>query len=471
MSDHTHDVIAIGGGPGGYSLALECARRNLKTALVEERKTLGGTCLNTGCIPSKALLESSEFYARIAHEAKDHGLGVEGINLNLGTMMDRKAAVIKKLGDGISTLMREREVELFHGKAVVSSPGKVSVQSESGMNEISSPRVVLATGSVPASLTHLPFDGERIVDSTDALAFEKVPKRLAVIGAGAVGLELGSIWSRLGAEVTVIEAMGQIVPGTDSQAARVLHRALTEQGMNIIISSMVRTAKISSKKITVEVQNQSESSSESFIEVDKVLVAVGRRNVIDSALSPNVTPALSPDGRFIKVDTDFETSVAGLYAIGDLIGNPMLAHKAEEQALALAAIFAGEPHPPWSGPIPAVVYTMPELAWAGESEESLRASSTPYIKGTFPFAANSRSLAAKSRWGFAKLLSGLEDAKLLGAVIVGPHASELIAEIVSVMAFGGSAEDIALTIHAHPTLSESTREAALSLLGRPLHKT
>ena len=474
MSDYTHDVIAIGGGPGGYTLALECARRGLKTALVEKRKTLGGTCLNIGCIPSKTLLESSEFYARIIREAKDHGLYVKGVDLDLRAMMDRKSAVVKKLSDGISTLMKKREVEVFHGRATVNSPGKISIQSENRIDEISSPRVVLATGSVPAILTHLPFDGRRIVDSTDALLFEEVPRRLAVIGAGAVGLELGSIWNRLGAEVTIIEAMGQIVPGADSQAAKVLHKALTEQGMVIITSSIVKSAKISSKKITLNVQNQSDksglASSEELIEADKVLVAVGRQNVIDSALSPDVTPTLSSDGRFIEVDTNFETSVAGLYAIGDLTGNPMLAHKAEEQALALAAIFAGEPHPPWPGPIPSVVYTMPELAWAGETEESLRTSSTAYEKGSSLFAANARSLAANSRQGFAKLLSSPNDAKLLGAVIIGPHASELIAEIVNVMAFGGSAEDIALTIHGHPTLSETAKEAALSLLGRPLHK-
>jgi len=475
MSDYTYDVIAIGGGPGGYSLALECARRNLKTALVEERKTLGGTCLNVGCIPSKTLLESSGFYAKILHEAEVHGIHAERINLNLSSMMDRKAAVVKKLSDGISTLMKERKVELFHGRASINSPGKVSVKTENKIDELSSPRIVLATGSVPVSLANIPFDGKQVVDSTDALSFEEIPKRLAVIGGGAVGLELGSIWNRLGSEVTIIEAMKQIVPGADSQAARVLHRALAEQGMNIITSSKVKDAKINSKMVTLNVQNQSKrngaTSFEEKIEVDKVLVAVGRRSAIKSALSPNVNPSLSPDGKFIEVNSDFKTSITGLYAIGDLTGNPMLAHKAEEQALALASILAGEPHPPWPGPMPSVVYTMPELAWVGETEESLEESSTPYIKGSFPFAANARSLAANSQQGFTKLLSSLNDAKLLGAIIVGPHASELIAEIVSVMAFGGSAEDIALTVHAHPNLSETVKEAALSLLERPLHRT
>jgi len=475
MSEHTHDVIVIGGGPGGYSLALECARRNQKTALVEKRKTLGGTCLNVGCIPSKALLESSEFYAKIIREAGNHGLHVRGVDLGLKSMMDRKNAFVRRLSDGISTLLKERKVEVFHGRATVESPGRVSIQTKNGRDEISSPRVALATGSVPASLAHLPFDGRQIVDSTDSLAFEEVPERLAVIGAGAVGLELGSIWSRLGSRVKIIEAMEQIVPGADSQAAKVLHEALTEQDLSIITSSTVKDAKIGPKTIILNVQKQPKKSgaapSEEIIEADKVLVAVGRRTAIDSALSSNVSPALNSDGRFIRVDANFETSVAGLYAIGDLIGNPMLAHKAEEQALILAAIFAGEPPPPWSGPIPSVVYTAPELAWAGETEESLKASSTPYIKGSFPFAANARSLTAGYQQGFVKLLSSPKDAKLLGAVIVGPHASELIAEIVSVMAFGGSAEDIALTIHGHPTLSETAREAALSLLGRPLHKT
>jgi len=475
MSEYSHDVIVIGGGPGGYSLALECARRNQKTALIEKRKALGGTCLNIGCIPSKLLLESSEFYATITREAGNHGLDVREVGLNLRAMMDRKNAVVRKLSDGISTLVKERKVEMFHGEATVESPGKVMIRSKNGKDEtISSPRVVLATGSVPASLAHLPFDGRQIVDSTDSLEFEEVPERLAVIGAGAVGLELGSIWSRLGSKVTIIEAMEQIVPGTDSQAAKVLHRVLTEQGMSIITSSTVIDAKIDSQKVILNVQKQPKRSgaapSEEHIEVDKILVAVGRRSAIDSALSPNTSPSLNSDSRFIKVDANFETSVAGLYAIGDLIGNPMLAHKAEEQALALAAILADEPRPPWSGPIPSVVYTTPELAWAGETEESLKTSSTPYTKGSFPFAANARSLTVDNQQGFVKLLSSPKDAKLLGVVIVGPHASELIAEVVSVMAFGGSAEDIALTIHGHPTFSETVREAALSLLGRPLHK-
>ena len=498
---YTHDVIVIGAGPGGYALALDCGRRGLKTAIVEERETLGGTCLNVGCIPSKALLESSKFFYRLNHEAGVHGVKLAdgGAVLDLKAMMARKSSIVDKLTGGIAVLMKARKVEVIHGLGIVAAPGHVTVETSEARpggntapRELTAPRIVLATGSIPAGLTHLPFDGKKIIDSTDALSLTKVPKSLAVIGAGAVGLELGSIWSRLGSKVIIIEAMNQIIPGTDAQAARILAGALKKQGIVIHTGAMVESAELSSRKITISIRTRSKSGTGNTalagnpadgsspanssagletIDIEKILVAVGRQANLDTALGAGIDPERTADGRFIKVDSDFSTSIDGLFAIGDLIGNPMLAHKAEDEALALAALFAGEAHPPWGGPIPGIVYTEPELAWAGETEDGLKASGSPYEKGHFPFAANARALAAEAGDGFVKLLSSPGDGKLLGAVIVGHGASELIAEAISVMAMGGSAEDIALTVHGHPTLSEITKEAALTLIGRPLHRT
>jgi len=469
---YTHDVVVIGGGPGGYVLALECGRRGMKTALVDDGEALGGTCLNAGCIPSKALLESSELYYRMKKGSAIHGivLDEDALNLDVKTMMSRKSAVVSKLTGGIASLMKARKVEVIKGTGTVTGPNMVKVDA---LQELKAPRIVLATGSLPSELTHLPFDGKRIIDSTDALSLKKVPKSLAVIGAGAVGLELGSVWSRLGAEVTVIEAMKQIIPGADAAAARTLASSLKKQGIGILTGAMVESARVSSRKISLSIRKSGKKQGNADLEnldVEKILVAVGRRANIDSALGAGINPERTSDGRFLKVDENYATSVPGLFAIGDLVGNPMLAHKAEEEALALAALFAGEAHPPWGGPVPGIVYTEPELAWAGESEESLKASGTAYIKGQFSYGANARALAAEAGEGFVKLLSSPGDEKLLAAVIIGRGASELIAEAVSVMAMGGCAEDIALTIHGHPTLSEITKEAALALSGRPLHR-
>ena len=486
---HSHDLIVIGAGPGGYTHALECARRGIRTLLLEERDVPGGTCLNVGCIPSKALLESSAFFHRVRHETVSHGIIVshDGIKLNLDAMMARKNAIVRKLSLGIATLMEKRKVELLHGRAAVIAPDQVECQSRDGKKstKFSAPRIVLATGSVPATLPHIPFDGKQIIDSTDALSLPKVPASLAVIGGGAVGLELGSLWNRLGSKVTIIEAMNQVVPGCDIQASKALASALKKQGLTVLTDSMVESAEVSTQKVTLNLREketevkgeindiekkEKTKGNERKIEVERVLVAVGREANIESALSGNVHPERSPDGKFLKVDDNYQTSIPGLYAIGDLIGNPMLAHKAEEDALALASVFAGDGHPPWSGPVPGIVYTEPELAWAGQSEEELKAQNMKYEKGHFSYAANARALASGMEDGFVKLLSSAQDGRLLGVAIVGHCASELIAEPVSVMAMGGCAGDIALTIHGHPSFSEITREAAMSLTGKPLHK-
>ena len=466
MGDYTHDVIIIGAGPGGYVLALECGRRGMKVVLVDEREVLGGTCLNIGCIPSKALLESSELFYRMRTHAGDHGIVVPegGVSLNLKTMMARKQDVVNQLTGGIAALMKARKVEVIRGRGTVTGAGTVSVSPGKGVS-LSAPKIVLATGSTPAALPHILFDGKRVIDSTDALALDRVPKKLAVIGGGAVGLELASVWSRLGSKVTVIEALERIVPGTDSQASRALAAALKKQGMTIRTGIQVESVEVSPRKVALNL-----SGNES-ITAETVLVAAGRRADLDSALGPGVEPQRSSDGRFFTIDENFLTSVPGLFALGDIAGGPMLAHKAEEDAMILAAHLAGEPRPPWGGPVPGIVYTEPEVAWAGETEDSLKVSAVPYDKGVFPFAANGRALASGAVEGFVKLISTPGDGKLLGAVIVGRGASELIAEAVSVMAMGGSAEDIALTVHGHPTLSESAREAALGLVGRSLHRS
>ena len=483
---NVYDVIVIGAGPAGYVTALECGRRGMKTALVDDKEALGGTCLNIGCIPSKALLESSEMYFRLVDRGGEHGivLGEKGVRLDIGAMMARKDAVVGKLTGGIAALMKARKVEVIRGLGRVEAGGTVRVEAVEGSSGgagggrggdagsgggaggrlLSAPRIVLAAGSRPTELPILPFDGKRVIDSTGALALDRVPKSLAVIGGGAVGLELGSVWGRLGAKVTVIEALDRIVPGADTQVSRALAAALKGQGLEIRTGVRLEGAEVGSRRVKLML------SGDESLSVERVLAAVGRRAELDSPLGAGVVPKRSGDGRFFAVDENFATSVEGLYAVGDVAGGPMLAHKAEEDGMILAAHLAGEARPPWGGPVPGIVYTEPEAAWAGESEDSLKAAGKGFVKGVFPFAANGRALASDAAEGFVKLLSTPGDGRLLGASIVGRGASELIMQAVSVMAMGGSAEDIALTVHGHPTLSEAAREAALALIGRPLHR-
>ena len=470
---NVYNVIVIGAGPAGYVTALECGRRGMKTALVDDKEALGGTCLNIGCIPSKALLESSEMYFRLVDRGGEHGivLGEKGVRLDIAAMMSRKDAVVGKLTGGIAALMKARKVEVIRGLGRVEAGGTVRVEAVQGSSGggsggrlLSAPRIVLAAGSRPTELPILPFDGKRVIDSTGALALDRVPKSLAVIGGGAVGLELGSVWSRLGAKVTVIEALDRIVPGADTQVSRALTAALKGQGLEIRTGVRLEGAEVGSRRVKLML------SGDESLSVERVLAAVGRRAELDSSLGAGVVPKRSGDGRFFAVDENFATSVEGLYAVGDVAGGPMLAHKAEEDGMILAAHLAGEARPPWGGPVPGIVYTEPEAAWAGESEDSLKAAGKGFAKGVFPFAANGRALASDAAEGFVKLLSTPGDGRLVGASIVGRGASELIMQAVSVMAMGGSAEDIALTVHGHPTLSEAGREAALALIGRPLHR-
>ena len=459
------DVIIIGAGPGGYVLALDVARKGLSCALIEEGSTLGGTCLNVGCIPSKALLESSQLFTRLQKDGVHHGIEATELSFNLQTMMKRKNEVVKRLTTGIDVLMKTRQVEVIHGRGSLVEPGVVSIQGPK-TRRIHAPKIVLATGSVPVEIPLLPFDGKKIVDSTQALSFEKVPQRLAVVGGGAVGLELGSVWSRLGSQVTILEALNHIVPSADEDASKALAKALRSQGMTIRTGCRVVGSQVHNKGVKLALDGQ---KGQDELAVDCVLVAVGRIPNTASVLG-TLQQQITMDGKKIAVNASMETSVSGIYALGDLIHGPMLAHKAEEDALILSAHLTGETTPPWGGPLPAVVYTHPELAWAGSTERELQEQNRPFKVAKFPFAANGRALAQGEHEGFVKLLSSPEDERLLGACIFGPGASELIAEAVSVMAFGGCAEDIALTVHAHPTLSETLREAALEQAGRPLHR-
>lgn len=461
------DVVIIGGGPGGYVCAIRCAQLGLTTALVERRERLGGTCLNIGCIPSKALLDSSEFYEKV-RRAEEFGVRTGEVRPDLGKMMERKNAVVNRLTDGIRMLMKQNRVEVLTGTGSLLDASHVEVRgADGGRTVLETKNVVLATGSESAGLPFLPFDGSTVVSSTEALEFTEVPRRLLVIGAGAIGLELGSVWSRLGSEVHVVELMDQILPGWDPELARALSRELEKQGMKISTGMKVRGAEVKDGAAVVTAQDQ--DGTEVRLEADEVLVAVGRKPHYEGLNLEAVAVEREPDGKRIKVDERFMTATPGVYAIGDLIRGPMLAHKAEDEGIAVAEIIAGIPGHVNYAAIPGVVYTWPEAASVGKTETELSAEGRAYRKGVFPFAANARAAAMGDTTGFVKVLSDERYDTLLGVQIVGPWASDLIAEAVAVMEFHGSAEDIARTVHAHPTLSEAVREAALGADGRMIN--
>ena len=454
-----YDVGIIGAGPGGYVAAIRAAQLGLKVALIEKRGRLGGTCLNVGCIPSKSLLDSSELYWKARYELKDRGISVENPQFDLGVMQRNKTEVVDQLTSGLEILMKKNRVDVFFGAGEIVSPGTVRVTVDNGGDDemLETESTILATGSVPAALPLLPFDGQRIVDSTAALSFEKVPKRLLVVGAGAIGLELGSVWARLGSEVTVVEVMDSILPGWDLQTSRMLKKLLVNQGMEFHLSTKV--IGFEKKKTEVVLKNEVRNGEAFDLAAEKVLVAVGRKPYFGQELA---AIGIESEGGRIRVDGGFRTTAPGIYAIGDLIDGPMLAHKAEEDGIACAEIIAGRPGSIDYDTIPGVVYTRPEAASVGKTEEELKGAGVAYEKGSFPFRANGKALATGETDGFVKILTNAETDRILGAHIVGPHASILIAEIVSVMEFGGSAEDLGRTVHAHPTLSEAVREAALS---------
>ncbi|MFP4377213.1 MAG: dihydrolipoyl dehydrogenase [Spirochaetales bacterium] len=461
------DVAVIGAGPGGYVAALRAAQLGLSTAIVEKRESLGGTCLNIGCIPSKALLDSSELFARIRDEATEHGISVGTPKLDLQMMLERKDAVVKKLTGGVKQLVKGRKITHIEGIGSLKSSTEIVVESNDGRKQtVRAQHIILASGSVPIELPFLPFDGETVVSSTEALEFDSVPKEMVVVGAGAIGLELGSVWSRLGSHVTVVEIMQDVLPGWDGQVSKTMKRELGKQGIEFLLGHKVTglTGK-GKKKITVE----DPEGKKLELPADKVLVAVGRRPYYDGLGIEELGVELHEKSKRIEVDEQFKTSLDGVYAIGDLIHGPMLAHKAEDEGVAVAEIIAGKPGHVNYEAVPGVVYTWPEAACVGKSEEQLKEAGIPYAKGAFGFAANGRALALNSTGGFVKILAHKETDRLLGAHIVGPWASDLISELVTVLEFGGSAEDVARIVHAHPTLPEAVKEAAMAVDKRSIH--
>ena len=444
--------------------AIRAAQLGMRVVCVDREATLGGTCLRIGCIPSKALLDSSELLWQARHRLAIHGVSVGKISLDLPTMMRRKDQVVQALTTGVAGLFKKNRITRRHGSARIAKPDRVVIEGPDAGTVLAA-RILIATGSSPATLPGFEFDGTRIVSSEEALSFDAVPARLLVIGAGAVGLELGSVWARLGSEVLVVEIADRIVPGMDDALTRALQRALEKQGLSFRLSTVAREAVVKETAVDVTIETDGTAVTETF---DRVLVAVGRRPVTAGLGLDTLGVALDPKGH-IRVDERFETSVPGIHAIGDVIGGPMLAHKAEEEGIACVERFAGQAGHVNYEAIPNVVYTWPELASVGKTEQECRARGLEITTGTSLFAANGRARAMGERDGLVKMVADSRSDRILGLHILGPHASELIAEAVLAIEFGGSAEDIARTSHAHPTLAEAVREAALAVAKRSIH--
>ncbi|PZR14853.1 MAG: dihydrolipoyl dehydrogenase [Azospirillum brasilense] len=457
------DVIVIGAGPGGYVCAIRAAQLGMKVACVEKRATLGGTCLNIGCIPSKALLQSSENYEEAAHHFAEHGIGVGQLTLDLARMQARKGEVVGANVKGVEFLFKKNKVTWLKGAGKITAPGKVEVEGTTYETK----NIIIATGSDSAPLKGVEVDETQIVTSTGALELETVPGHLVVIGGGVIGLELGSVWRRLGAEVTVIEFLDRLVPGMDGEIARQFERVLSKQGIKFKLKSKVTGATKGKDGVTLTVEPAAGGTAEE-IKADVVLLAIGRRPYVEGLGLDAVGVALDERGR-VKVDGHFATNVPGIYAIGDVIAGPMLAHKAEEEGVAVAEILAGQYGHVNYAAIPGVVYTWPEVASVGETEETLKEAGTAYKVGKFPFTANGRARAMGTTDGFVKILADKETDRVLGAHILGPDAGTLIAELVMAIEFGASAEDVARICHAHPSLNEAVKEAALAVDGRALH--
>ncbi len=464
MPDH-YDVVIIGGGPGGYVAAIRAAQLGLRTACIDRRDTLGGTCLNIGCIPSKALLQSSEKFAEARNGLAEHGIAVGEVTLDLARMMARKDRVVSTLTRGVEFLFRKNKVDWLKGTGRIAAPGRVAVSAADGTtNEIEAGAIVIATGSESTPLRGITIDERRILSSTGALALEQVPKRLAVIGGGYIGLELGSVWQRLGAQVTVVELLDRIVPTMDRELAAALQRTLTRQGIAFQLGTKLTELREAADKLSLQI----ESPENQGIEAEAVLVAAGRRPFTQGLGLDAVGVACDAQGRVI-VDDGFATNRPGIYAIGDVIRGPMLAHKAEEEGIAVAERLAGQKPEVDYDAIPAVIYTWPEVASVGKTEEELKEAVISYRTGKFPFTANPRARANGDTEGFVKILAEAATDRVLGVHIIGPDAGTLIAEATLAIEFGASAEDIARTCHAHPTLSEAVKEAALAVDGRAIH--
>ncbi|MEE9143041.1 MAG: dihydrolipoyl dehydrogenase [Gammaproteobacteria bacterium] len=470
MND-SFDVIVIGAGPGGYVAAIHAAQNGLKTACIDkwlnrdDTPAFGGTCLNAGCIPSKAMLESSELVERANHEFATHGIEIGELKVDLAQMQKRKAGIVKQFTGGITALFKANGVTGLEGAGKMLAPGKVEFTPHGGEPQVLEARhIIVASGSIPVELRSVPFDGETVLDSWDALELESVPKRLGVIGAGVIGLELGSVWSRLGAEVTMIEAMDNFLYMVDQQIAKDAQRQFKKQGLDIKLGAKVTGSEKTANGIKLQYDDAKGSHE---LEVDKVIVSVGRRPYTDGLFAEGTGVEFDEHG-FVIVDEECRTTAPNVWAIGDCVRGPMLAHKASEEGVAVADLIAGDVGEVNYDAIPSVIYTAPEIAWVGKTEEELKSAGVDYKVGTFPFSANGRAKALEQATGMCKLIAG-EDDEVLGVHIVGPMAGELIAEAVLAMEFSASTEDIQRTIHAHPTLSEALHEAALAAGGRAIH--
>lgn len=468
-SEGAFDVVFIGAGPGGYVGAIKAAQLGLKTAVVESRGALGGTCLNVGCIPSKALLESSHHFVEARDHFADHGIKTGSLDIDLKALMARKDGVVSNLTKGIAGLFKKNKITSFAGQGRIAAPGKVAIALNDGGNEeIETRNIVIATGSDILSLPGVEIDEKTIVSSTGALSLGRVPKHLVVVGGGYIGLELGSVWRRLGAEVTVVEFLDRITPTMDGELSKHLQRALAKQGMTFRLSTKVTGVEKLKTKVKLTVEPAAGGEAE-VIDCDSVLVSIGRRPFTDGLGLEEAGVAVDERG-FVPVDEHFRTNIPGIYAIGDVLPDrPMLAHKAEEEGVALAEMLAGGVGHVNYGIIPGVIYTWPEAAAVGRTEEELKAEGADYAVGKFPFMANSRARANGDTEGFVKLLTDRETDEILGAHIIGPDAGTMIAELVLAMEYGASSEDVARTCHAHPTLNEAVKEAALAAHGKPLN--
>ncbi|MCB5363916.1 dihydrolipoyl dehydrogenase [Pusillimonas sp. CC-YST705] len=469
------DVVVIGAGPGGYIAAIRAAQLGFSVACIdawsnaEGKAAPGGTCTNVGCIPSKALLQSSEHYEQAQHHFAEHGIEVKGLGLKLDTLVGRKDTVVKQNNDGILYLFKKNKVTFFHGTGALNAHvdgGWSILVSGASEEELIAKHVVIATGSSPRELPGLPFDEKRVLSNAGALSLSAVPKKLGVIGAGVIGLELGSVWRRLGAEVTVLEAMPDFLPAADQQVAKEAHKAFTKQGLAIQTGVKIGEAKASARSVTVPYTDA--SGAEQSLVVDHLIVSIGRVPHTVGLGAEKVGLKLDERG-FIAIDDDCRTNLPNVWAVGDVVRGPMLAHKAEEEGVAVAERIAGQHGHVNYGTIPSVIYTSPEIAWVGRNEQQLKTAGVEYKAGSFPFLANGRARALGDTTGFVKVLADAKTDEVLGVHIVGPLASELIAEAVTIMEFRGAAEDIARICHAHPTLSESLKEAALAVDKRSLN--
>ena len=460
------DSVVIGGGPGGYVCAIRLAQLGQKTACIESRGSLGGTCLNVGCIPSKNLLNLSENY----HKAKNFekiGIEIGSLKLNLPKMMKNKEKAVTVLTKGIEFLFKKNKVTYFKGTGSITGTNQISIKSIDNKNEtIEANNIIIATGSDPVSLPGVEFDEEKIVSSTGALSLKEVPKKLVVVGGGYIGLEMGSVWSRLGSEVQVVEFLDHITPGMDKEISNEFQKLLKKQGINFNLKTKVET--ISKNNTGVTINTTDDQGNKKKFECDVVLISVGRKPNTNNLNLDKVGVEKDKKGR-IKVNKNFQTTISHIYAIGDVIEGPMLAHKAEEEGIAVAELIAGQAGQVNYDVIPGVIYTYPEVAYVGMTEEQLKSKKQSYKIGKFSFMANSRAKAIDETEGFVKILVNDKTDKILGVHIIGPHAGELIAEIAIAMEFGASSEDIARTCHAHPTFSEAIKEAALSVDKRPIH--